>query len=105
MRKLAAPLFIALLAAGCGGGEELLKSDTSPSFVDGYNDGCASGSASVEANPAATAVPVRNQARYNNEPDYALGWQNGQRECNGANMELNPNNPMEQTDDFGDSSW
>lgn len=99
MPKTIAPALIALLLTGCT--ETLLKADSSPAFVDGYNDGCATGSAKLDPN-ATPNHPVKNAARYNAEPDYANGWQNGLRECDGSDMANNPNNPNEQIDVFGE---
>ncbi len=98
MPKSALPILAALFLVGCT--ETILKADSSPAFLAGYNDGCASGSASVDPNAPPKAI-TRNPARYNAEPDYANGWQNGLRECNGSNLANNPNNPMEQEDVFG----
>ncbi len=98
MPKLAAPLLIAIVISGCA--EVILKAESSPAFVAGYNDGCASGSSTVDTT-SLTNTYTKNAARYNAEPDYANGWQNGYRECNGSELRSNPNNPMEQVDHFG----
>jgi hypothetical protein len=98
MRTLAFTLLIPLLATGCAEPEPIIKADTTPAFADGYRDGCASGSA---ATLQSLAKAVKDEARYNADPDYAVGWQNGNRECDGGSLDENPNNPMEQIDTFG----
>lgn len=93
MRALIPFLLIPGLLAGCG--DELLRQQANPAFATGYDDGCKNGS-SMASN--LTGQFIRNEARYNSEPEYARGWQNGNRACNGENLQQNPNNPMEQID-------
>ncbi len=82
----------AMLATLTGCGEGMLRSGSSPAYLDGYNDGCANGS-SRAGNLAAQVI--RDEARYNAESDYAVGWANGNRECDGESFRANPNNTME----------
>lgn len=90
MKKLILSAVVLSSLAGCG--EGFLRPESSPAYVDGYNDGCTNGS-----NTAGnlTGQFVRDEARYNAEPDYAQGWLNGNRECNGAILRGNPNNTLE----------
>jgi hypothetical protein len=95
MQKLI-PLLLLLIApvvTGCG--EHLLKMESSQAYKDGYNDGCASGSAATNA---LAGQFTKDMDRYGSDPDYASGWRNGERECNGTDLMTNPNNPFEQRD-------
>ncbi|BBL76698.1 hypothetical protein [Methylomagnum ishizawai] len=98
MPKSALPALLALFLAACA--ENPLRADSSPAFLAGYNDGCATGSARLDPK-APPQTTVLNKNRYNSEPDYASGWQNGLRECDGTHLTDNPNNPNEQVDIFG----
>ncbi|MGZ8218831.1 hypothetical protein [Methylomagnum sp.] len=93
MPKLIALCLTASFLMACS--EGLLREASSPAYADGYRDGCANGSSTASN---LTGQRTRDEARYNAEPDYAQGWQNGDRECNGENLETNPNNPMEPID-------
>lgn len=93
MRDFIALLLITVLLSGCG--EELLREEASSAFADGYDDGCRNGSSTASN---LTGQFIRNEARYNSEPEYARGWLNGNRACNGENLRLNPNMPLEQID-------
>jgi hypothetical protein len=100
--SLLLPLFA--LLAGCANG--LAPLDSTKSYADGYNDGCSSGSSAASN---MTGRQVRNEARYTSDPEYASGWRNGQRGCDGDNLRANPNNPMEQVDEnsqlMGEGLW
>jgi hypothetical protein len=96
MRKLIPLFLIAPIVTGCG--EQMLKVESSQAYKDGYNDGCASGSAAVNA---LAGQFTKNMDRYNSEPDYANGWLNGERVCNSTDLTINPNNPFEQRDISG----
>jgi hypothetical protein len=93
MHKIMISFLTVSALTGCGEGMPRLGS--SQAYLDGYEDGCANGS-STAGNLSGQLI--RNEARYNSEPDYATGWSNGNRECNGENLRVNPNNPMEQID-------
>lgn len=93
MNKLMVSVAVVSSLAGCG--EALLRSTSSPAYVDGYNDGCTNASA---AGSNLTGQFVRNEARYNAEPDYAQGWLNGSRECNGDALRATPDDTLEQID-------
>lgn len=93
MPRLTALYLLAFLLTACS--EGLLREDSSPAYADGYRDGCDDGSSTASN---LTGQRVRDEARYNSEPDYAQGWRNGHRECNGENLEFNPNNPSEPID-------
>lgn len=87
-RKPLLCVLLAALVAGCAALEP------SPAYTDGHRDGCASGTETSD--PLAAQTPVQNPARYNADPDYAAGWRDGFRECDGRNMTANPNSPLEQ---------
>ena len=91
MRKRAA-LPIALLIALGGCGEDFIRATSSPGFADGYKDGCANGSSTASNK---TGQFVRDEKRYNANPEYTRGWQYGNRKCNGENFQINPNNPQD----------
>ncbi|CAL1238828.1 hypothetical protein [Candidatus Methylocalor cossyra] len=99
-RWLSLALLSVPLLSGCGAA--LLEGGTSKSFVDGYNDGCSSGT--FQAN-AQSGQFIKDMARYNGDPEYAHGWQNGERECNAMNLTHNPNNPLEQRDIDGTNGF
>lgn len=86
-------LMTGLILTACS--EEILRSNSSPSFADGYQDGCKSGSSTASN---LTGQFVRNETRYANDPEYASGWRNGDRECDGQHFNVNPTNPMEPVD-------
>ncbi len=88
-------LFALIAAALTGCGEKALRSGSSQAYADGYNDGCANGSFRASN---LTGQFVRDEARYHSEPDYATGWSDGDRECDGESLRANPNSPMEQID-------
>ena len=79
--------------SGCG--EAFLQQETSQAFNEGYSDGCRNGSSAASN---LTGESVRDEARYNTDPEYARGWLNGNRVCNGQNLNLNPNTPSEPID-------
>jgi hypothetical protein len=93
MKKLM--VLVAILSALAACGDQFLRAGSSQAYLDGYNDGCTNGSSTASN---LTGQFTRNEARYNSEPDYASGWLNGNRECNGENLRANPNNPLEQID-------
>lgn len=75
---------------GCS--EELLRSNSSPAYADGYRDGCSSGAA--RASNLNDAF-VRDEQRYLNDPEYARAWRAGDRTCDGESFRTNPNDPMQ----------
>jgi hypothetical protein len=93
MKKL--PVAAAVLSVLTACGNNFLHFGSTHAYADGYNDGCTNGSSTASN---LTGQLTRNEARYNSEPDYASGWLNGNRECNGTNLRFNPNNPLEQVD-------
>ncbi|MBA1190422.1 hypothetical protein G7Z99_15415 [Pseudomonas entomophila] len=66
------------LSGGCQStSERLLAEGYPPVFVDGFADGCASGRhAAGELDAFRKNVPA-----YLQQPDYALGWDDGFRQC------------------------
>ena len=88
----ATALTIALLATLSGCGEEFLRATSSPAFADGYQDGCTNGSSTASN---LTGQSVRDEKRYKADPEYAKGWQDGNRACNGGDLRSNPNHPRE----------
>jgi hypothetical protein len=92
-------VFSLLILTGCS--ESLLKYTSTPGYADGYKEGCQNG---TEAASNLTGQKVRNNKRYYSEPEYAKGWQAGNRECNGSNFRQNPNNPMQPIDLNGPST-
>lgn len=85
-------LLVCLLQA-CG--DEWLRQAATPAFTDGYGDGCRNGSSTASN---LTGEFIRNEARYRSEPDYARGWQDGNRTCNGEALNENPYQPLEPVD-------
>jgi hypothetical protein len=77
MRPSGALLLLALLA-GCGGGaperkpEPVNLSGYSPSFKQGYAEGCESARARGQR---------RDESRYKTEADYMMGWNDGYSVC------------------------
>jgi hypothetical protein len=77
---------LAALLAGCAGVSRTLPSERPPesrppapvnlsgynaTFKAGYSDGCASAGSSIR----------RNEARYQSEIDYQMGWNDGYSVC------------------------
>lgn len=86
MKKLILSAVVFSSLAGCG--EGLLRLESSPAYVDGYNDGCTNASSAASN---LTGQFVRNDARFNAEPDYAQGWLSGNRNCSGEALPADPN--------------
>lgn len=68
---------VAALVAGCAGAAEpkaaqVNLSGFSPSFKQGYADGCES---------ASTRSHLRHESRYKTEADYMMGWNDGFNIC------------------------
>lgn len=73
-----APLITALLLiVGCS--QDFILSNATPSYADGYRAGCQTGTG--EASNISRTV-VRDEKRYQNEPDYQNGWDTAKRRCN-----------------------
>lgn len=86
-------LLVVLTLAACG--EETIRATASSAYADGYRDGCKNGSSNASN---LTGVGVKDEKRYLADPEYASGWRNGNRTCDGQNLIVNPTNPMEQVD-------
>jgi hypothetical protein len=77
LRRYGAPFLLALLA-GCGAFAPERKaspvnlSGYSPTFKQGYADGCGSAGALVQR---------RDEVRYKADADYMMGWNDGNSVC------------------------
>lgn len=85
-------LIFAILPLAVGCSQDLLLANSSPSYAAGYKDGCASGTARASNK---TGAFVRDEQRFLNDTDYGSGWRSGNRECDGENFRVNPNDPMQ----------
>ena len=63
----------ALLLSAC----TAMNEQASPSYSEGFGDGCAT--ASAEGSMA--KPPQRDQALYDKDPDYRAGWLSGHATC------------------------
>ncbi|MFR0675162.1 hypothetical protein ACLUUI_15625 [Enterobacterales bacterium AW_CKDN230030176-1A_HGKHYDSX7] len=76
-RRLAVLLTLALIGGCQSTAERLLAEGYPPPFVDGFTDGCTSGRhAAGELDDFRKNVPA-----YLQQPNYALGWDDGFRQC------------------------
>lgn len=55
------------------------SADKPPAYAAGYSDGCNTGI--KENNMAFAGKNVRDDARMKTDADYALGWNDGARQC------------------------
>ncbi|MGG2397035.1 hypothetical protein ACJRW5_08810 [Pseudomonas sp. SH1-B] len=79
--RLLACMLVLLMLAGCEGlREQLLAADYPPVYVDGFEAGCSSGRAAVGPLGRFKKAPLR----YQREPLYAQGWDDGYRQCERA---------------------
>lgn len=93
---IARTLFIlGMIALLNGCSLDVLGTNSSPAYADGYRDGCANGS-SIASN--INGIVVRDEQRYLNDSEYARAWRAGNRKCNGDNFRSNPNDPMQPID-------
>jgi hypothetical protein len=80
LRRVAAMSLAAIVAAGCvlfpSARDKALRH--SPSFKEGYSDGCAAASA---AGSNYRAGPYRDDALYQSDEAYRAGWSNGMQTC------------------------
>ena len=76
MHKLSLITFLFLMT-GCS--QDFILSNATPAYADGYRAGCQTGTG--EASNISRTV-VRDDKRYQNEPDYQTGWDTAQRRCN-----------------------
>lgn len=83
---------ITLLSLTTACGQEFMLSHSSPSFADGYRAGCQNGTSNASNK---TGEFVRDEKRYETDSEYAHGWRNGNRECNGDSFRGNPNDPLQ----------
>lgn len=84
---------ISALLNGCS--LDVLRTNSSPAYADGYRDGCATGS-SIASN--INGLVVRDEQRYLKDAEYARAWRAGSRKCNGGSFRANPNDPMQPID-------
>lgn len=89
-KHLPCALLVLVLLNACR--EDMLRSNSSPAYADGYRDGCSNGTSTASNQ---TGIVVRDDPRYLNDPEYARGWRSGDRECDGENLMYNPNDSME----------
>src|SRR5271165_14026 len=80
LRRLAALSLVAAVAAGCvifpSARDKALR--RSPSFQEGYSDGCAAASAQGSNYREG---PHRDEALYQSDETYRAGWSNGLQTC------------------------
>ncbi len=79
MRMLATLMFV--LLTGCAASileRNVGQVDGPPAFKTGYTHGCSSG---LRAGGFGQLDFVKDVLRYNNEPLYAQGWEDGYRVC------------------------
>jgi hypothetical protein len=80
LRHVAAMSFAAVVAAGCvlfpSARDKAMRH--SPSFKEGYSDGCAA--ASTQASNYREG-PYRDEALYQSDETYRAGWSNGFQSC------------------------
>lgn len=79
MKRAYCGILLAALLAGCGAiaperrpGQQVNLSGYSPSFKQGYSDGCES---------AGSRGQRRDEKRFKTEADYAMGWNDGFSVC------------------------
>ena len=97
MKKYPSLIAVSLLIPLSGCSDPLLRNAT-PAFADGHKDGCASGS---DGATDRAGLLVRDSKRYNADAEYTRGWQLGNRECSGRNLNANPGNPLEPVNEEG----
>ncbi len=89
--KLFRRIILAVLAANVAAGCILFTSPKdramrrSPSFKEGYADGCAAASASGSN---FREGPVRDEALYKSDRVYRAGWANGYQTCRPARSDM-----------------
>lgn len=72
---------VLLLAGGCQSlREQMLAASYPPTFVDGFEAGCSSGRSAV----GLLGQFFKDVPRYQYEPLYAQGWDDGFRQCESA---------------------
>ncbi|MFY1053827.1 hypothetical protein ACOQNP_19585 [Ectopseudomonas khazarica] len=76
-RLLGGILTLALLGGCASLREQLLAADYPPTYVDGFEAGCSSGRATGGPLGGFDKAPLR----YQREPLYAQGWDDGFRQC------------------------
>ena len=79
MKKMHGAILLLALLAGCGTiapertpDQRVNLSGYSPSFKQGYSDGCES---------AGSRAQRRDESRYKTEADYMMGWNDGFSVC------------------------
>ncbi len=87
-------LFLSVLLAGCGifPSEQERAEQKSPSFRQGYSDGCAAASASPVNYRAEL---YRDEAQYKANRLYRAGWSNGYSTCRRDSGGAVPNSPLD----------
>ncbi len=93
---------LVLLIAFSGCSQEFVLSNATPSFRDGYKDGCQTGTAKASN---LTGTVVQDQKRYLEDTEYARGWRNGKRQCNYDDARKNPNDTLEPITEDGVSGY
>jgi hypothetical protein len=73
---LLAALLLALTVGGCAGAGSV--ANNSPTYREGFGDGCAT--ASAQTTPGG-ARAVRDAALYGSDQDYRAGWTSGFASC------------------------
>lgn len=69
----------AALTAGCASNpEDVLMLQDSPSYLVGYNDGCAT---ATEANKSFSTKSYRDADAFDADKAYRSGWRQGYMEC------------------------
>ncbi len=69
--------------SGCSVPNPLMGPGHTPTYADGFNDGCSSGNASQ--NPVA-GIYRKDIKRFDSEKQYAEGWTAGYKKCEDAQI-------------------
>jgi len=71
-------LIVAIAGCGLFSSQRDRALRRSPSFQEGYSDGCA---ASTAQSSNFRTGPYRDEASYQSDPTYRAGWSNGYQSC------------------------
>ncbi|TWI54308.1 hypothetical protein IQ22_02171 [Pseudomonas duriflava] len=64
--------------AGCQSyHEQLIQQGYPPAYADGYHEGCLTGKQAVNG----IGASYKDVARYDRERHYAMGWEDGYKQC------------------------
>ena len=69
--------------SGCSVSNPLMGPGHTPTYADGFNDGCSSGNASQNV---VAGVYRKDIKRFDSEKQYAEGWTAGYKKCEDAQI-------------------